>query len=88
MKELPGALFLSPGSKNKKKITSKESSYIFEKLNFLAQILRHFKYFHIFQETELFYISGNKNPEKLIFQEVTFQARKSPLLKSFLYFGK
>ena len=31
----------------------------------------------VFQETELSYISGNGNPKKLlIFQEVTFQARK------------
>ena len=31
----------------------------------------------VFQETELAYISGNGNPKKLlIFQEVTFQARK------------
>ena len=36
------------------------------------------KKFLIFQETELFYISGNVNPKKLlIFQEVTFQARKN-----------
>ena len=43
-------------------------------------------------ETDLSYISGNRNPEKLfIFQEVSFRARKMkkiPLLKCFLYFGK
>ena len=35
------------------------------------------KKFLIFQETELFYISRNGNPKKiLIFQKVTFRARK------------
>ena len=33
--------------------------------------------FRIFQETKLSYISGNVNPKKLlIFQKVTFRARK------------
>ena len=36
----------------------------------------------IFQETELFYISGDGNPKKVLtFQEITFQA-----LKMFLIF--
>ena len=36
------------------------------------------KTFLIFQETELSYISGNRNPEKrLPFLEVTFQTRKN-----------
>ena len=42
------------------------------------------KKFFIFQETELSHISGNGNPKKLlIFQEVTFRARKvkKPTLK-------
>ena len=44
------------------------------------------KKFLIFQETELFYISENGKPKKLImFQEVTFRARK---IKNVLYFGK
>ena len=35
------------------------------------------KKFLIFQETELFYISGNRNPKKLlIFEELTFQAQE------------
>ena len=48
----------------------------------------------IFQETELSYISRNEAfliNISLIFQEVTFQARKiekKTFLKSFLYFGK
>ena len=49
--------------------------------------------FLIFQETDLSYISGNVNPKKLlIFQEVTFRARKvkrtkkEPTLKMFLIF--
>ena len=38
--------------------------------------------FLIFQEKELSYISGNANPKKsLIFQEVTFRARKFFLLQ-------
>ena len=77
----------------------------FGKWNFLIfQKTETPKKFLIFQETELFhksengnpekisYISGNGNPEKLlIFQEVTFWARKikkkSPL-KKLLIFGK
>ena len=77
----------------------------FGKWNFLIfQKTETPKKFLIFQETELFhksengnpekisYISGNRNPEKLlIFQEVTFWARKikkkSPL-KKLLIFGK
>ena len=50
------------------------------------------KKFLLFQETELSYISGNRNPKKLfIFQEVTFRTWKNekyPLLKSFIYFCK
>ena len=35
------------------------------------------------------YVSGNRNPKKLfIFEEVTFWARKNPILKNFLYLGK
>ena len=35
------------------------------------------KKFFIFQETELSYVSGNRNPKQLlIFQEVTLRARK------------
>ena len=77
----------------------------FGKWNFLIFQKRETpKKFLIFQETELFhksengnpgkisYISGNGNPEKLlIFQEVTFRARKikkNPPWKNFLYLGK
>ena len=47
------------------------------------------KIFLIFQETELFYISGSRDPKlSLIFQEVTFQAQKvkQPTLEDFLIF--
>ena len=68
----------------------KKSSYIFlyfGKWNFLALVFRKlFLYFRkrkprkkfvIFQKTELFYISGNKNIKKvLIFQEITLRAQK------------
>ena len=77
----------------------------FGKWNFLIfQKTETPKKFLIFQETELFhksengnpekisYISGNGNPEKLlIFQEVTFWARKiknKSTLKKLLIFGK
>ena len=50
------------------------------------------KKFLIFLERKLFYISGNVNPKKLlIFQEVTFQARKNkknPPRENFLYYRK
>ena len=40
----------------------------------------------IFQETELSYISGNRNFKKLvIFQEVTFRARKSKIFYTIPY---
>ena len=60
--------------------SQKKLSLYFRKRNYL-----------IFQEMELSYISGNGNPKKLlIFQEVTFRARKNKklALKKVLYFGK
>ena len=50
--------FLSPGSKNRKKVPPKKSSSIFEKWNTLVLILRNVLYFRkrnflIFQETEI-----------------------------------
>ena len=98
----PPSALLNPNSKNKKKITSKKSSHIllhFRKWNFLPDIKKFLifsskKAFLIFWETEttkmkLSYISGNRNPKKLLtFQEVTFQARNiKPTFKKFFKFG-
>ena len=59
-------------------VSQKKAFFIFRETEIPKKIL-------IFQETELSYISGNRNPKRLlIFQEVSFRARK----KSFLYFNK
>ena len=49
------------------------------------------KKFLIFQETEFSYISGNRNPEKLIISGSNFQAQKilkNPPGENFSYFRK
>ena len=73
--ELLGAL-LGPSLKNKKNSPQKNSLY-FKKGDFLALILKNFLHLLIFQETKTLkknpYISGNRNPKKLlIFLEIEF----------------
>ena len=67
-------------TKNKKKIPSKKVIFWemgFSCSNIRKAFLQFGKQFLIFQETELSFISGNRNPKKLlIFQEVTFPSGK------------
>ena len=83
--QLPGALF-SPSSKNKK--DSPQENFLYsnikkflvfsqKKVVLVFQEMEAPKKFPIFQETELSYIPGNRNPEKLlIFQERTSMLEK------------